>query len=139
MNACLVSCSNKKHTHTMKAKDIYSKSALFRRSSAYANSGLFDKWFILSAKHGLLLPEAEIAPYDLYLGDYNKDQRIVWGAGAFIKLRSLVPDGSKITILASKVYVDALTPYLVNKFEVCTPLKSKRIGEQLQWLIKQTQ
>jgi hypothetical protein len=139
MKICLVACSSKKHDYPMRAEDIYDKSALFRKSKQYARTGGFDKWFILSSKHQLLLPGEIIEPYDLYLGSLNKEQRILWGAGVYMKLKPFLSSGTYVEILAGRIYVDAVLPYIQNGAAIGLPLKSKGIGEQLQWLTKQTQ
>jgi hypothetical protein len=48
------------------ARDLYA-SQLFRKASAYAEA-ICDRWYILSAKHGLVHPDTVIEPYDMRLG-----------------------------------------------------------------------
>ncbi|WP_395858435.1 DUF6884 domain-containing protein [Arthrobacter sp. KBS0702] len=40
---------------------------MFKKASAYAELTC-DRWYILSAKHGLLHPDEIIQPYDMRLG-----------------------------------------------------------------------
>ena len=67
----LIACSSRKGFKPAKAADLY-QSSLFRKSMAYAQSLRPDEIHILSAKHGLLRRDAEIAPYNVTL---NKKSR----------------------------------------------------------------
>jgi hypothetical protein len=58
----LVACSARKRGTPCPAKDLYT-STLFRYSRRYAEQ-FGDRWYILSARHGLLSPEARISPYE---------------------------------------------------------------------------
>jgi hypothetical protein len=57
---CLVSCVSSKAVRALPARDLYI-SALFIKARAYVES-LRCPWFILSAEHGLVHPDAVIAP-----------------------------------------------------------------------------
>ena len=72
----LVGCVKKKRSHGAPARDLYD-STLWRWRRRYAEaSGCL--WYILSAKHGLLAPDIEIAPYDLALSDLTVAERRAW-------------------------------------------------------------
>jgi hypothetical protein len=58
----LVACVSKKNTTPMPARDLYI-SAWFRKASMYA-ARVADRWYILSAKYGLVAPDTMIKPYD---------------------------------------------------------------------------
>jgi hypothetical protein len=62
----LVSCAKAKRTQAAAAADLY-VSPLFQKMAAFARATC-SRWYILSAKHGLLSPDALIAPYDVTLG-----------------------------------------------------------------------
>lgn len=75
----LIACASTKLSSPAPAADLY-QSDLFRMSLRYARSLRPDGIFILSALHGILPPEREIAPYryPLRLGGAQKprqDQR----------------------------------------------------------------
>jgi hypothetical protein len=65
-NSCLrvglVGCVKKTLTHRAPAEDLY-VSPLFVGRRRYVE-GSCDRWFILSAEHGLVTPERELEPYD---------------------------------------------------------------------------
>ncbi|MET4144325.1 DUF6884 domain-containing protein [Arthrobacter sp. UYCo732] len=61
----LVGCAALKLPHTATARDLY-VSQLFRKASTYAEATC-DRWYVLSAKHGLVHSDAVIEPYDLRL------------------------------------------------------------------------
>jgi len=61
----LVACCKKKLSVPSRAEDLYI-SPLFRFASLYCKQQC-KTWFILSAKHGLLVPDEFIEPYNLTL------------------------------------------------------------------------
>ncbi len=141
----LISCSSRKHSTRMKAKDIYN-SRLFNISLEYANSIAHDKIYILSAKHHLLDLGTEIDPYDVTLSYVspkkrtanlvilNKEQKIIWGDKVISQLKR-VSDIEKdlFIILAGKEYILPLEKSIINLDD---KLYGLRNGERIQWLNK---
>jgi hypothetical protein len=62
----LVGCAARKLQGPAPARELY-VSQLFRKASAYAEATC-DRWYILSAKHGLVHPDTVLEPYDVRLG-----------------------------------------------------------------------
>jgi hypothetical protein len=62
MNVVLVQCGSAKLAKPARAEDLYT-GGLFRAARAAARR-IGDRWFILSAKHGLVAPHRILAPYD---------------------------------------------------------------------------
>lgn len=58
----LVACVAGKLEEPAAAEDLYT-SVWFRYARAYAIQHA-DRWFVLSAKHGLVRPDQRIGPYD---------------------------------------------------------------------------
>ncbi|MBT2549736.1 hypothetical protein J7I85_15680 [Arthrobacter sp. ISL-65] len=56
----LVACASQKLQRPAPARDIY-VSQLFRKASAYAEK-TWDRWYVLSAKHGLVRPDTVLEP-----------------------------------------------------------------------------
>jgi Family of unknown function (DUF6884) len=73
----LLGCVKLKIDQRAPAKDLYC-STLWRGRRAYAE-GSGHPWFILSAQHGLVDPDEELAPYDLALTDLSAADRRAWG------------------------------------------------------------
>ncbi len=71
-DVAFVSCVKLKVDHPAPARDLYMRSPWFRGARRYAERQAHS-WFILSAAHGLLDPDYEIAPYDLSI-NWMKDQ-----------------------------------------------------------------
>jgi len=130
---CLVSCVKTKVAGTVAAKDLYN-SALFTKNAQYA-SAIADKWFVLSAKHGLLDPEDVIASYDETLSKASVDVRREWAHKVYQQLRSLVMPGDSVIFLAGEKYREYLVP-LLEKIPVVVqvPMEGLSIGNQLKWL-----
>jgi hypothetical protein len=72
----LVGCGKTKLDHPAPAKDLY-VSPLFRAARRYAES-CCDEWVILSAGHGVLLPEQVIAPYERPLSKMRLAEKEQW-------------------------------------------------------------
>jgi len=127
----LISCASKKLTFKSKAKDLYI-GPLFRLSLAYAKKLKPDIIFILSAKHGLVNLNNEIAPYNETLNDKSANDIKVWAEKVVIELEKLTNlENDLFIFLAGKNYRKYILPY-VNNYKI--PLKGLRIGEQLKFL-----
>src|SRR5436305_7847828 len=70
---CIISCTAHKRETPARAENLYC-SELFYRSRRYAQAR-YDAWLILSAKHGLVRPSDNIAPYDCKLSTLSHHER----------------------------------------------------------------
>ena len=132
--AVLVGCVKRKRSTPAPAMDLYT-SPLFVRRRAYAQaSGL--PWFVLSAEHGLVRPEALLEPYDRALADQPGGYRDAWGAWVAVRLEEAIGGlaGRTVEVHAGSAYVDALRGPLERKgCAIELPLRGLRQGEQLAW------
>ena len=130
---CLVTCASTKLEHSAPASAIYASDP-FRKSKAYAMSR-FDRWFILSAKHGLLDPERVIEPYDLTLNAMTRADRRAWADAVLGDMRKLSSPDDAVAIVAGACYRRDLVPMLSScGYSVVVPMAGLRIGQQLQVL-----
>jgi len=128
----LISCVSKKKPYPAKAKELYD-SPLFIKAKEFAEKRL-DKYYILSAKHGLLDPDQVIDPYDESLDKKDVNTRKIWAKEVFEKLVPLLGDNDKIVLLAGKLYRQFLEELIKkNNIPYKVPLCKYRIGEQLKW------
>lgn len=81
----LVGCVKQKLPEAAPAMDLYT-SPLFRGRRAYVERSC-SRWFILSAKHGLVDPAEILEPYDETLNDSTPSQRQAWSARVLMELR----------------------------------------------------
>lgn len=72
----LVGCVKSKLPHAAPAKDLYT-SPLFRGRRAWVERTC-ERWFILSAEHGLVEPDAWLEPYDKSLVTARTAERRAW-------------------------------------------------------------
>jgi len=126
----LIACSSTKQSGTHRAADLYT-SHLFRLSRAWVEHHCPDGWYILSAKHHLLHPDAQVVSYDQALRDLPAVQRALWNRAVAQQLETLMP--CRFIVLAGELYRQALTGLTYD-----TPLKGLGIGRQLQWLKSNT-
>jgi len=126
----LISCSSMKLTTPgrHRVRDLYT-SPLFRKSVQWAEAQ-GRPWAVLSAKHGLLKPEAEVETYNVQLAELNEQELNDWTDDVDEAMRDYFPGVESVTVLAGKRYVDAL-PYWID---TDLPLKHYGTGERLQWL-----
>lgn len=128
----LVSCVSSKLATPAPAKDLY-VSDWFRKARAYVESSGMP-WFILSAQHGLLDPNARTAPYEKTLNAMSAHERKAWAQNVIKQMESRLPRGERAIVLAGERYRQHLLDYLHGRFPVVeVPLRGLRIGEQLQW------
>jgi hypothetical protein len=127
----LVGCGAAKADEPRPAKDLYT-STYFGLKRAYAEEH-GDEWAILSAKYGLLNPEAEIEPYDLTVDDVDVGE---WG----VTVAEALPDvrDTEVVVLAGPDYAEEIegTLFLYGA-DVETPTEGMKIGERMEWLSDQ--
>ncbi len=108
----MISCTKSKMDYACTAKELYSKSNLFRHSYRYAGT-VADKIYILSARHGLVDVNAVIEPYDETLLDKNAKEKEEWVAKVIESLAEVTDlENDQYVILAGKVYYQKLLPRL---------------------------
>lgn len=128
----LVACASQKLPHPAPAPDLY-VSQLFRKASAYAELTC-DRWFVLSAKHGLLHPDRVIEPYDMRLGSGRRNPQLQQWRGMVqgqLEVELAGVENVKLLVLAGAQYRHAVCS---SRWEHEIPLKGLGIGQQLGWL-----
>lgn len=130
----LVGCAKSKLDHPAPARGLYT-SPLYRLRRDWAErSG--KPWFILSALHGLLLPEQLVAPYDCYLPHESTAYRLDWGQRVLARLDELaVPlTEALVEIHAGSAYIEPIEQGLIDRGAyVRKPLAGLRQGEWHRW------
>lgn len=104
----LVGCVETKARHTCRARDLY-LSPLFARRRRYAERRS-NRWYIISAEHGLIGPDAIVEPYHTPLPAQTDEYRRAWGHWVVAKLCRLEGDlrGRAIEIHADDTYTEPL-------------------------------
>lgn len=100
-----------------------------------------DRWYILSAKHGLLEPYGEpIESYNNTLRDSTVKEKREWAKSVFEQLQakdSLEKD-TTLFIHAGHDYYGELIPFLENSsVTVEIPTEGLGLGEKMAWYNKQ--
>lgn len=130
----LITCVKTKRRRPCAAKDLY-VSPLFVKQRAYAEeSGV--PWFILSAEHGLVVPDEWLSPYERYLPDTPANFRSAWGIWVVARLQLLAGplSGRVIEAHAGRAYIDALRPQLDSHGATLQdPLHGLSMGARLAW------
>jgi hypothetical protein len=102
----LIACSREKRAERAPAKDLY-LSERFRlcRTAAEVYA---DKWFIVSAKHGLVHPERILSPYDTTIANMTPREFEMWNKKVTNQLARWVPKQSNIVCLGDSQYFSPL-------------------------------
>jgi hypothetical protein len=130
---CLVSCVGEKRDHASPAKSLYT-SQWFRKARAYVETTNLS-WYVLSAKHGLLHPDAVIEPYDKTLNKMRIAERREWAASVIRQLEEAAPDVKRVVFLAGQRYREFVADTLINRgIKIDVPMRGLGIGKQLAWL-----
>ena len=127
----LLMCGKNKLSHKAKAKDLYT-SPRFQKSIEYAKTLTdYSNIYVLSAKHGLLGLEQEIAPYDKSIYEMSVQEKKAW-ADMVIKSLSNISNlkEDKYIFLTDDDYNEFLLPY-INNIEL--PLKDIRHDYHSEW------
>ncbi len=129
----LVSCSKSKLDHPAPARDLYCSPAFQMKRAIIEQSEA--AWLILSAKHGLVEPEAVIAPYDLTLNTMGVSARQAWARNVLPHLLKRAKQHGRIVLFAGQKYSEYLTgPLAAQGITISEPMRGLRQGEQLAWL-----
>jgi len=131
MRIGLVSCAKTKQKGVHPAKELYC-SALFRQAFSFAVATC-DRVYILSAKHGLLMPETRIRDYNVTLNSASRHERQRWGKRVLQQLENRVAPGDELFFFCGKKYREYLTPALHGKCHLLMPLRGLSLGQQLHW------
>lgn len=109
----IVACTASKLSHRAKARDLYTPSALFRKSVEEAEAeGL--PIVILSSRYGVLLPEDEVDTYERDLKTMSSTEIQEWRHLVAGQLKTLVGTRSirEAAFFAGKDYREATRPAL---------------------------
>ncbi len=129
----LVSCVREKLPQPAPAGELY-RSPWFLKARRYVESH-GGRWFILSARYGLVAPGDRIAPYDRTLLKLAAASRREWANAVFQRLMGVIVPGDVVVFLAGARYREYLQPPLEKHgYTVEVPMKGLGIGKQLHWL-----
>lgn len=127
----LISCVSMKLAHRAQARDLYI-SPLFKFNLAYAESLKPDAIYILSAAHGLVPLEQELAPYNETLNTKKDAEIRTWAENVMLSLAAISDvKRDEFIFLAGERYRRHLVPQLTH---VRIPLQGLGLGRQLQFL-----
>ncbi len=129
----LVSCVSKKRSPASQAKELYVSDWFVKARHAVETTGC--TWFILSAKYGLVDPNATIASYDTALKTMRVAERRAWADRVCLQVKEQFVQPAHFVFLAGATYREFLGKLLLDwGATIEAPLEGLRIGEQLQWL-----
>jgi len=135
-SVALVSCVGKKADSAVRAADLY-QSPWFLKARRYAEAG-HDRWWVLSALHGLVAPDEIVAPYEKTLNRLPAADRRAWASGVLHQLDDELHPASRVVFLAGLRYREHLEAALLDRgHRVEVPMRGMGIGHQLQWLTRQ--
>lgn len=135
MKLGLISCSKTKQNYQCRADEMYRPSALFSKAYDYAIEH-YDQVAILSAKHGLLIPNEVIEPYEQTLKTMKRKEKMQWAERVYTQLKDKYDfnENSEIFFHAGMDYRENLIPILRREgARIQVPLEGLRQGQQLQW------
>ena len=136
MRIGLVSCVKTKLDHAAPAEDLYT-SALFR-GARHAVERSCDRWYILSALHGLVPPDRVLEPYEKTLSTASVAERRAWAERVLGELTEELGPSMREAIFeihAGAAYEGfGLSAGLRRSgATVELPLTGLRQGERLRW------
>ena len=127
---CLVSCVKTKLPDRAPARELY-VSPWFRKARAVIEAAEWP-WYILSAKYGMVDPDAFIEPYEKTLNAMRKHERIEWSRRVMRALDPHLADVDSVVIFAGGKYREFLAPALHERgITVHVPMEGLGSGEQL--------
>ena len=129
----LVSCVKSKLSSYAPARELYT-SAWFRKvRDIVERTGA--RWFVLSARYGLVAPDDEIAPYNYTLNAVDGAQRKEWANRVLSSLLPELVSVKRVVLFAVWRYREFLVePLQEHGIQVHVPLANLARGKQLAWL-----
>jgi hypothetical protein len=105
----LIACSKRKLDHAAPARELYTGPVfgLSRKWMESRAAGLAG-WAILSAKHGLLMPDDVVEPYDLSLDSLTAEERRAWADRTRAQIVARWGTDRPFMVLAGDHYREAL-------------------------------
>src|SRR4051812_25061529 len=104
MKIGLVSCTKLKADYPCNVRAMYQKSTLFKKAVNFIEQRDYDKWYVLSAKYGLLNPDDVIEPYDLTLNNMKVLERKKWSELVLKQIENLQLSITEIDFYAGVKY-----------------------------------
>ena len=127
---CLVSCVSRKQPHRAPARDLYISDWFAKVRELVEAQGW--PWFILSAKHGLVHPDDEVAPYEKTLNTMRVAERRAWASDVMQALECHLGGVQTVVVFAGQRYREFLVPEMRKRgVQVEVPMERLKIGEQL--------
>ena len=127
----LVGCGGQKQDTAAPARSLYT-SNYFQLKREFAET-FADKWYVLSAEHGLVEPDEVLEPYDTTLKSMTSYHRERWADD----VQQALPDLSdaRVIALAGADYLEPLRGLLENEAaDLRTPLAGMGIGSQMGFM-----
>lgn len=106
MRIGLIACCKEKLDYATQAQYLY-QSPMFKMSMAWIRKRC-DEWAILSAKHGLVMPDQVLEPYDLALKDLPRLELERWADAVHEQLIDRWSEQAIYMILAGHEYRKAV-------------------------------
>lgn len=134
----LVAASRRQRGTICRATEQYDRSPVFRRARDFCER-TYGEWYILSARHYVLLPQQVIGPDDTSVHILDADGRFVWAKHVtriLIARQERSAEPIRFALYASQRYADLLrraAPTLT--FEL--PLSRLGLVERLRWYDEQ--
>jgi hypothetical protein len=129
----LVSCVKSNLSHSAPARALYTSNWFRKVRTIVEASGA--RWFVLSALHGLVTPETEIAPYDYTLNTVGIAERKAWATCVLDKLLPEMAGEKRVVIFAGQRYREFLVePLRKRGIKVEVPMANLARFKQLAWL-----
>lgn len=137
MRVAVINCGSGKQSVKCKAKDMYIGS-LFVASRKFAQTN-YEQYCILSAKYHCLLPDDLIEPYDMFLGNFNKQEKQEWGSITAKQLLEKFPEETEFDFYVGQDYLEGILPVLdkSNVIYNCY-LNHLGMGYKIQWFNQHT-
>ncbi|WP_229110727.1 DUF6884 domain-containing protein [Halapricum desulfuricans] len=136
MDIGLVSCTKKKQEQASIPAELYMESLYFRKMRKFCEEN-HGRWYILSAKYGVLEPYGEvIEAYNETLRDSTVKEKREWAKSVFEQLQAMesLEKDTTLFIHAGKDYYGELLPLLEQTdAEVRIPTEGLGLGEKMAW------
>lgn len=129
----IAQCTDDKRSGQHRAVDLYEPSRLFRAQRRYAEA-YADKWFILSAKYGLIHPTQLVSYYDMEISEQYSEQ---WQEALDNKIERITRGDIHVEVIAGGDYLERLEWYLDHyDVDYSVPFEGQRYAIRIQDMVE---
>ena len=109
----IINCSKEKLNYPIKASDMYCSERFILSKKIAKKQG--NKWYVLSAKYGLISPDTIIEPYDISVNDWSEKEKKEYASKVIKQISDYGIGKDRLVFLCNSPYTNDILKKLEKK------------------------